>query len=348
LGALFEAFEKLKARLQQEGLFDPARKVPLPYLPRGVGIVTSAKGAVVQDIFRVIRRRYPNMPLYLVPVKVQGDGAATEIVAGIRRLDTDPRVDVIIVGRGGGSLEDLWAFNEEPVARAIAAAVKPVISAVGHETDTTIADFVADRRAATPSQAGEFAVPVKDDLVRRIVEMYQRLKRNLEHRLEVARQRLARAQACRFLAKPELLIAERRNTIANLIRDVETWYKELVTRARHQYELLAGRLKSLSPRQLISERRNDLMKLIQSLHERYKRNLVAARHAFEMRQGRLALLNPRALLQRGYILAQDGEGRVVTSIQALACEQIVTLHLRDGRAETRVTRIEPETEEPTP
>ena len=302
LGALYEAFEKLKARLQQEGLFDPARKVPLPFLPRGVGIVTSAKGAVVQDIFRVIRRRYPNMPLFLVPVKVQGDGAAAEIVAGIRRLDADPRVEVIIVGRGGGSLEDLWAFNEEPVARAIAAAVKPLISAVGHETDTTISDFVADRRAATPSQAGELAVPMKDDLTRRISDLSQRLKRNLVHRCEVARQRLARAQACRFLAQPSLLVAERRNTLGNMTRDIETLYKETLTRARHAYEL---------------------------------------------RYGRLLMLNPKVLLQRGYIMAQGADGQVITSVHALTPDQPLTLHLRDGRVQTHVTQIEPETEEPT-
>ncbi len=347
LGALYEAFEKLKARLQQEGLFDPARKVPLPYLPRGVGIVTSPKGAVVKDIYNVIRRRYPNMPLYLVPVKVQGEGAAAEIVAGIRRLDVDPRVDVIIVGRGGGSLEDLWAFNEEPVARAIAAAVKPIISAVGHETDVTIADFVADRRAATPSQAGEFAVPMKDELARRIGEMYQRLKRNLLHRLEVAKQRLGKARACRFLAKPELLIAERRNTVANLIRDVETLYKNRLLSARHRFELAVGKLKALSPRAMISERRNLLLKLIRELQDGYKRTLTSMRHRYEMRHGRLVLLNPRALLQRGYILAQDGDGRVITSIQALSCDQTLTLHLRDGRAETRVTRLETEPKEPT-
>ena len=159
LGELYLRFEALKQKLAAEGLFDPSLKKPLPLLPRGVGIVTSRTGAVVHDIVRVSWRRYPGMPLYLCPVKVQGEGAAAEIAAAIRLLDGFEGAEVIIVGRGGGSMEDLWAFNEEVVARAIARCHTPVVSAVGHETDVTIADFVADVRAPTPSAAAELAVP---------------------------------------------------------------------------------------------------------------------------------------------------------------------------------------------
>ncbi|NLI75339.1 MAG: exodeoxyribonuclease VII large subunit [Candidatus Riflebacteria bacterium] len=291
IGALYEAFEKLKQKLAAEGLFDPARKLPLPFLPRGVGIVTSPKGAVVQDIFRVVRRRFPNMPLYLVPAKVQGEGAVSEVVAGIRLLDADPRVDVIIVARGGGSLEDLWTFNEEAVCRAIAAAVKPVVSAVGHETDTTIADFVADRRAATPSVAGELVVPVKDDLVRRIQDRTGRLHRAVETALALARQRLRKAQACRFLQKPAQLIAERRLKVLNLARDVE---------------LLAAR------------------------------RFEARRHGFQVLAARLTALNPRSLLRRGFIMATDESGAVVSSVRGLRAGQPLHLAFADGRAGARV------------
>jgi len=247
IGALYEAFEKLKKKLQAEGLFDSERKLPLPFLPKGVGIVTSPRGAVVQDIFRVIRRRFPNMSLFLVPVKVQGEGAAAEIVAGIERLNHDSRVDVIILARGGGSLEDLWAFNEEPVARAISASQKPIVSAVGHETDTTIADMVADRRAATPSVAGELVVPVKAELVDFIARQKRRLERSITSLLQVQRQRFLRASSCRFLVKPQLLIAERRNTVMNLARDLEARFVRFYDKKNHQTALLRARFETLDP-----------------------------------------------------------------------------------------------------
>lgn len=252
IGALYEAYEKLKKKLQAEGLFEPDRKLALPFLPKGVGIVTSPRGAVVQDIFRVIRRRFPNMPLFLVPAKVQGEGAAAEIVAGIERLNHDPRVDVIIIARGGGSLEDLWAFNEEPVARAISASNKPIVSAVGHETDTTIADLVADRRAATPSVAGELVVPVKSELVDFISRQQKRLARSIRGMLQLQRQRFKRAASCRFLVKPSLLIAERRNTVMNLARELENLVRRLLDKKAHKTGLLRARLDSLNPMTLLN------------------------------------------------------------------------------------------------
>lgn len=252
IGALYEAYEKLKKKLQAEGLFEPDRKLSLPFLPKGVGIVTSPRGAVVQDIFRVIRRRFPNMPLFLVPAKVQGEGAAAEIVAGIERLNHDPRVDVIIIARGGGSLEDLWAFNEEPVARAISASNKPIVSAVGHETDTTIADLVADRRAATPSVAGELVVPVKSELVDFISRQQKRLERSIRGMLQLQRQRFKRAASCRFLVKPSLLIAERRNTVMNLARELENLVRRMLDKKTHKAGLLRARLDSLNPMTLLN------------------------------------------------------------------------------------------------
>ena len=194
LGDLFVRFEQLKAKLQKEGLFDSARKRPLPLLPNKVGIVTSRTGAVIQDIARVTWRRHPGMNLLLYPVKVQGEGAAQEIVKGIEALGKTHGVSVIIVGRGGGSMEDLWAFNDEAVARAIAACPVPVISAVGHETDFTIADFAADVRASTPSHAAEMAVPMLDDLVYTIRQLSSRLRGGADKVLLSGSERLLRAQ----------------------------------------------------------------------------------------------------------------------------------------------------------
>lgn len=194
LGELYLRFEALKQKLAAEGLFDPALKKPLPLLPRGVGIVTSRTGAVVHDIARVSWRRYPGMPLYLCPVRVQGEGAAAEIAAGIRLLDAFSDVEVIIVGRGGGGMEDLWAFNEEVVARAIARCRTPVVSAVGHETDVTVADFVADVRAPTPSAAAELAVPERAALLETEQSLLRRMNAAFAHQLAQKGLRLAAAQ----------------------------------------------------------------------------------------------------------------------------------------------------------
>jgi len=190
LGALQLAFDQLKKRLQDEGLFDAARKRPLPALPRKIGIVTSMDGAAIRDIIKVLRRRYANAHLVIRPARVQGEGAAAEIARGLRAIGRVPGVEVVIVGRGGGSIEDLWAFNEEIVARAIAQCPVPVISAVGHETDVTIADFVADLRAPTPSAAAEIVVAAKDDFCGRIDRLHDRLRAAARGRVQTLSRRV--------------------------------------------------------------------------------------------------------------------------------------------------------------
>ncbi|MGB7082357.1 MAG: exodeoxyribonuclease VII large subunit, partial [Candidatus Acidiferrales bacterium] len=181
LGALQLAFEQLKKKLEAEGLFDAERKKPLPALPRRIGIVSSPQGAAIRDIVRVLRRRFPNLHVMLFPVKVQGDGAAEEIVRAIRHFNRAEMVDVMIVARGGGSLEDLWAFNEEIVARAIAASEIPIITGIGHETDTTIADFAADMRAPTPSAAAEIVVRTRAEFEKHIVECTRELAQHMRY-----------------------------------------------------------------------------------------------------------------------------------------------------------------------
>src|SRR5579862_6676929 len=189
-GALQIAFEQLKKKLQDEGLFDAARKRPLPVLPRCIGVVTSPTGAAIRDILRVLKRRFANVHVQIYPVKVQGEGAAAEVAAGLRHFNRAKFADVVIVARGGGSLEDLWAFNEEVVARAIADSKIPVISGVGHETDFTIADFVADLRAPTPTAAAELVSPHRDDLLGQVADAADALGRAMETRLAELRQRL--------------------------------------------------------------------------------------------------------------------------------------------------------------
>lgn len=247
-GSLHLALERLKAKLAAEGLFDAARKRPLPRLPRRVAVVTSPSGAAVRDIIRVARRRFPNIEIVVVPVAVQGETAPDEIAEGLRRAN-DPalRADVIIVGRGGGSLEDLWAFNDERVARAIAASRLPVVSAVGHETDFTIADLVADLRAPTPSAAAEIVVPDRAELERRLKGLAARLASGLRRMVKEDRRRLALLRARTPLRRPLWPILTGRQRIdelrAALVRDT----RAAVDARRRRLEHAAGRLQALSP-----------------------------------------------------------------------------------------------------
>jgi exodeoxyribonuclease VII large subunit len=216
LGALQLAFEQLKKRLADEGLFDQARKKALPMLPRRIGVITSPTGAAIRDILRVLQRRFANVHVLIYPVKVQGDGAAAEIVAGLRHFSAARSVDVLILARGGGSLEDLWAFNEEILARAIAASPIPIITGVGHETDFTIADFVADLRAPTPSAAAELVVRSRQEFDRLIAESQRRLMQQMKYLLSERRHRLRDLQSHRAFRQPELLLRRRRQQVDEL------------------------------------------------------------------------------------------------------------------------------------
>ncbi len=304
VGSLYQQFEALKAKLQMEGLFDAARKRPLPWRPGKIAVVTSPTGAVLHDIRRVAARRDPGVPLVLLPVQVQGQGAAEEIAAAIRKAGNLPGVDVIITGRGGGSMEDLWAFNEEIVARAIAESPMPVISAVGHETDTTIADFAADARASTPSNAAEMAVPDRREILEGMAEMRRHLAEAVsallrEHQLTVLslRRRLeAQSPAHR------LTVLQSRTAAARMRLDAA----------------VDARFTSVMPRIDLAEVR--LNNAVDNVLRRGAESISSARN-------RLTALNPSAVLERGYALVMDG-GRVVT--RAENAPQEMTLRFLDG------------------
>ncbi|HTU00661.1 MAG TPA: exodeoxyribonuclease VII large subunit, partial [Candidatus Sulfotelmatobacter sp.] len=247
VGALQLAFEQLKARLEAEGLFDPARKRPLPKLPRKLGIVTSPTGAVIQDMLSILARRFPGLAVLVHPVPVQGKGSATEIAAAIARMGRRPDLDVLIVARGGGSLEDLWAFNEEVVARAIAACPIPVISAVGHETDVTIADFVADLRAPTPSAAAELAAAQREELCQRLDELGARAQAAIGNLLTARRRHLEMLARHLALLSPAVRVAHQGERLAALRRRLTTWWEMERRRRQERLALLAGKLHSLSP-----------------------------------------------------------------------------------------------------
>lgn len=246
-GDLAVAFEQLKARLYAEGLFDPARKKPLPEYPERIAIVTSPAGAAVHDMIRILRRRYPLAKVILLPVRVQGAEAPAEIAGAIRYADRWQIGDVIITGRGGGSLEDLWAFNDERVARAISACKTPVISAVGHEPDVTISDFVADVRASTPSHAAETAVPDQMELRRFLLSSQQRLTKSQEKRLAAERQRLADFAAKRCLTEPTAFIQDKRMELVHRQQRLGDLSQGQLIRKRQRFAAISAALDAMSP-----------------------------------------------------------------------------------------------------
>ena len=246
-GDLALAFEQLKARLAAEGLFDAAHKKPLPRFPKRIGIVTSISGAVLRDIYHVSKRRWPSVQLVLKPVLVQGEEAAAQIAQAIAFFNEKYPVDVLIVGRGGGSMEDLWAFNEEPVVRAIYASKIPVISAVGHETDFTLADFASDQRAATPSQAAELAVPDRAELLRYTESLMARLAKQAKRQLQEKRLRRDASRRSGALQRPQLLRASRTQRLDHATARLDALMKSQMKEKRHALEIALQQLDYLNP-----------------------------------------------------------------------------------------------------
>lgn len=251
-GELYRRFLLMKTRLESQGLFDAAHKRPLPFLPRRIGVVTSRSGAVIHDIVNVANRRFPSMPILLYPVQVQGPGAAEEIAAGIRYMNEHRLADVLIVGRGGGSMEDLWAFNEEIVARAIYESAIPVVSAVGHETDVSIADYVADQRAPTPSAAAELCVPVYDELYARTLDCTARTRRSMERALQKEKDKLFSLLNAAGMAAPKHRLFKLKEAARYQTDILKRTAKEQIIGRSSMLDALAGRLEALSPRRVLS------------------------------------------------------------------------------------------------
>jgi exodeoxyribonuclease VII large subunit len=310
-GALQVAFEQLKRRLEAEGLFAAARKRPLPVLPRKIGVVTSLDGAAVRDIVTVLRARYANAHLVIRPARVQGEGAAADVARGLRAIARVPGVDVVIVGRGGGSIEDLWAFNEEIVARAIAACPIPVISAVGHETDVTIADFVADLRAPTPSAAANLVVARKDEVCTRIDRQSERLAGAMRGRLLRHRARIHAATARPGFAGWPGRVAMRSRHVAELFQDLQRAARTRLAGVERRLDGLHGRLEARDLRRRLGATRARLV----TATGRLDAVIVRRRHAARTRLGALAAglgsLSPLAVLGRGYAVCWDEARRTI-------------------------------------
>ncbi len=338
LGSLQLAFEQLKKKLAAEGLFEQSRKRPLPALPRRIGIVTSIDGAALRDIIRVLRRRYPNAHLVIAPSRVQGEDAAGEIVRALRQIGRIDGVDVVIVGRGGGSLEDLWAFNEEKVARAIAACRVPVISAVGHETDVTIADFVADLRAPTPSAAAELVVRRKDEFYGHIDRLATRLEGAMRARVRRLESRLNQLAARPGLAGQRGRLAMRGRHASELAASLRHAMTNTVARRSRRHEQLRRALASFDPRHQLAAVRARLVSREGILAKALTRRVHVADLRFKALAARLDGLSPLAVLGRGYAVCWDSDRtRILRDASTVRAGDNVRVTLAKGELRCAVT-----------
>ena len=340
-GALQLAFEQLKKQLEADGLFDGARKKPLPLLPNRIGLITSRSGAAVRDVVRILTRRFPNVHLTLYPVRVQGEGAAAEIVEALRYFQKKLTADVILLVRGGGSIEDLWAFNEESVARAIAASAIPVISGIGHETDFTIADFVADMRASTPSAAAEIVVQTRREFDKHVNDLRASLEGCMRYRLMELSRRVHELASRRGFRRPLDLLRQQRQRADELTSRVAQGLRARLEHSRRRYTVAHLRVRSFDFRGKIGALQLRVEKRSHDLVVRAERLLRIQRERLERFSLQLQERGPMKALERGYAIATDAAGNVLLDAAQVSAGDTVNLQLHKGKLITEVRRKEP-------
>lgn len=339
IGALQTAFVQLKDKLALEGLFDEAHKTGLPSFPRKIGVITSPTGAAIHDILNVLRRRFASLEVLLYPVRVQGEGAAPEIAQAIDEMSRMAEVDIVIVGRGGGSLEDLWAFNEEVVARAVYRSKIPIISAVGHETDWSICDFVADLRAPTPSAAAELVIASRDELRSQVESYSHRLKRAVEALLTAQGGRLNGLR--RSLHDPRTMLGHLAQRMDDLTARLEAGLHVAVSRRRDRFERLNDALLHNIPEVKINLLRHRIESLTMRAQGLLEQRLETLRQGFGDNAARLEVLSPLKTLARGYAITTHCDtGAVVTDAGSLSIGEQLLIKLHHGRACCRVESME--------
>ena len=363
-GALQLAFEQLKAKLASEGLFDAQRKKPVPTLPRRIGIVTSSRGAALQDILNILRRRHESVSVLIYDAHVQGESAAGEVREGVEHFNQARNVDVIVIARGGGSFEDLFAFNDEALARTIAASTLPVISAVGHETDFTICDFVADLRAPTPSAAAELVIQSKQELAAKLIRLHDRLRQAMDFKLLRAHNGLARLTQHAALVRMPDAVARRQQHVDDLVHRLAQAQRGNLVSLRRRHESLDTRLRHQDMRVRLAEirrrledRRNQLLthtsqllsaksvateQLTAALSRATETILLLRRSRWERLHSSLNALSPKAILSRGYALVFDAAGNLVKDASQLAKGDTVRAQLGRGEFTAAVKRVTPE------
>jgi exodeoxyribonuclease VII large subunit len=339
VGALQTAFVQLKEKLAGEGLFAESHKVALPRFPRKVGVITSPTGAAVHDILNVLKRRFASLEVLIYPVRVQGEGAALEIARAIDEMNRLAEVDVLIVGRGGGSLEDLWAFNEEVVARSVYRSKIPVISAVGHETDWSICDFVADLRAPTPSAAAELVISSAEELRSQLEALSHRLRKSVENRLNSYNRQLE--SLSRALRDPGTMLGNLAQRMDDLNGRLELGLRVAVSRRRDRFERLQDSLYHNNPKTVADALRQHIALLSVRAESQLSQRLEGFRQEFGDKAARLEVLSPLKTLARGYAIATCGSsGTVVTDAGQLAVGEQLTLKLFLGQVKCRIEELE--------
>lgn len=341
-GLLQQQFEQLKARLAAEGLFDQQFKQPLPEPARQVGVITSATGAALHDVLRVLHRRDPSLPVVIYPTAVQGVDAPAAIVRAIELANQRDECDVLIVGRGGGSLEDLWSFNDERVARAIFASRLPIVSAVGHETDVTIADFVADLRAPTPSAAAELVSRNQIELLRRLQSQQQRMEMAMDYYVAQQQRRFTRLQHRLQQQHPQLRLARQQTTLIQLQRRLQEVVDQRLRLAHRQQDRLLQRLQSQQPQGRILRAQQQLQQWHYRLQQGMEKQINHSRQRFGTLAAQLEGVSPLATLARGFSVTTDAQGQVVKKTRQLHTGDLLRTRLDDGWVESQVTALQPQ------
>ncbi len=343
VGALQLAFEQMRNRLEAEGLFKEEHKKPLPKFPFRIGILTSESGAALHDIVDSIRNRWPVAKLFFYDVPVQGEGAAEKIAAAIKdvnKRNTSLKLDVIIVGRGGGSMEDLWAFNEEAVARAIFNSKIPIISAVGHEVDFTIADFVADARASTPTKAGMIAVPDIKEVLQQIDSANNRIKANAESAIKLSAQRLKTILAAAVFRNPLIIIQNRGQILDEFENNLAESAKSFVLNIRKLLQIYFEKILKIEPHRLMADKKISLNNLQNRLTQKTSGLLASVKLQIETQAGKLSACSPKSILNRGYSIAKNAiTGKVVISPADVSIGDLITTELaNENTIESKVTK----------
>ena len=340
LGALYEQLKQLQAKLAKEGLFDPAHKKKLPHFPDKIAVVTSASGAVIHDIMVTANRRFPHAEIDLFPAQVQGETAADSLVRAMKQiLEHADDYDVMIIGRGGGSLEDLWPFNEEEVVRQVYEMPMPVISSVGHETDTTLCDLVADQRAATPTAAAEYATPNLPDEIVNIHQLESSLLASMQSIIRQKREQLSRIQNSVIMREPARMYDQQIQTVDMLKQRLNKSILTELERSRQNLNLIKQKLISAGPDKQIIQFRQTLDFYQQRLADNMKHLLLAKRNRFNQSVQQLDDYSPLKTLNRGYTYTIDENKETVSSIKQIKAQDKLELHFKDGIAETIVAAV---------
>ena len=340
LGALYEQLKQLQAKLAKEGLFNPEHKRKLPRFPDRIAVVTSASGAVIHDIMVTANRRFPHAEIDLFPAQVQGDTAADSLVAAMKQIASyGDKYDVMIIGRGGGSLEDLWPFNEEKVVRQVYDMDIPVISSVGHETDTTLCDLVADARAATPTAAAEYATPNLTDELAAISQLRSRLITNMQSIIRQKRDRLNRVNNSIIMREPMRLYDQQIQTVDMLKNRLHNSMQNIVKSSRQNYNLTQQKLLAASPNKQVSQMKQKSDFMSKQLLDNMKHFLVSKRNNFSKVVQQLDDYSPLKTLKRGFVYTTDDNGETISSVSQLEKGSNINLHFKDGQAEAVITEM---------